>query len=166
MPQNQNLKFKKEFFFLIKFFVIFAVLQFLILVLPLAPLQEFIAGGEAGALGMESHGNTIFWDSQRFEIKNNCTGLVSGAILAAVIFSLKKPSFKKKFLIAITGGIGLFLLNLPRIWIVLAIAKSFGAGLAETLHEITWITTALLVLLIWYIATKKIAGIKNFSELI
>jgi exosortase/archaeosortase family protein len=130
------------------------------------PLQNFIAGTEANALGMATEGNKIFFDSQSFEITNNCTGLVSGAILAAIIFSLKKPDLKKKFLIAITGGIALFLLNLPRIWLVLAIAKNHGTGLAGTLHEITWLTTALLVILIWYFATKKIVGIKNFGELI
>lgn len=157
---------RKELVFLTKFFIIFFALQFIILALPLMPLKNFIAGTAAGFLGMQSNGSTIAWDSHSFEITNNCTGLVSGAILAAVIFSLKKPDLKKKLAMAIAGALMLFLLNFPRIWLVLWSAQNYGAGFAESLHEITWITTALIVLIIWFVATKKIAGIKNFAELI
>ncbi|MDD5147886.1 MAG: archaeosortase/exosortase family protein [Candidatus ainarchaeum sp.] len=163
---NMEFSGKRELFFIIKFFIIFFALQFLILALPLAPVRDFIAGTEGNALGMAVDGNRIFFGERGFEVTNSCTGLVSGAILAAVIFPLKKPGLKKKLAMAISGALVLFLLNFPRIWLVLAIARNYGAGLAELLHEITWITTALLVLLVWYFAAKKIAKIKNFAELL
>ncbi|MBN1940701.1 MAG: exosortase/archaeosortase family protein [Candidatus Diapherotrites archaeon] len=155
-----------EIIFIIKFFAVFLILQFLILTLPIEPLKNFIASTEAGALGMQSAGSTIFFDSHKFEVTENCTGLLSGAILAAVIFSLRKPDLRKKFSFALIGALGLFLLNFPRIYAVLWAAKAFNPESAELLHEITWITTALFVIIIWYFGTKKILGIKNFGELI
>lgn len=160
------LHYKKEIFFTTKFFIIFFALQFIILTIPLAPLENFIAKTEADAMQLNSFENKIFFDSQSFEITANCTGLLSGAILAAVIFAVKKPGLKKKIAIAIVGGIILFLLNFPRIFFVLAVGKQFGEQTAELLHEITWFTTALLVLIVWFFGMKKIARIKNFAELI
>src|SRR3989338_5388197 len=140
---------KKELFFSIKFFIIFLVLQFFILSAPLAQLENFIASAEAGALGLQSSGNIVFFEDQSFQVGANCTGLLSGAIL-----------------IAAAGALVLFLLNFPRVFFVLWAAKNFGAGLAETLHEITWMTTAVLVLIVWFFAIRKIAKTKNFAELI
>ncbi|HLD59131.1 MAG TPA: exosortase/archaeosortase family protein [archaeon] len=157
---------KKELFFSIKFFIIFLVLQFFILSAPLAQLENFIASAEAGALGLQSSGNIVFFEDQSFQVGANCTGLLSGAILFAVVFAMKKPDFRKKLLIAAAGALVLFLLNFPRVFFVLWAAKNFGAGLAETLHEITWMTTAVLVLIVWFFAIRKIAKTKNFAELI
>ena len=164
--QKNKLKFKKEVFFLIKFFMIFFALQFLILALPLEPLKALIAGAAAGAAGLQSAGSTIAVGSENFEITNSCTGLVSWAILIAVIFPLKKPEIRKKVAMALAGGLALFLLNFPRILLVLWAAQNYGSETAEILHEATWITTAVLVLIIWFIGTKKIAKIKSFAEMI
>ena len=87
---------KKAAVFLIKFFAIYAVLQTAILAAPLAALEAWIAAVEAGALQLPAQGNRILFNSHQFEIVANCTGLMSSAVLAAIVFSLKKPGVGKK----------------------------------------------------------------------
>ena len=157
---------KKEILFIAKFFIVFLVLQALIIVLPLAPVKIFIAETAGFATGFPAIENKIIVSEQAFEITENCTGLVSGAILAALVFSLRRPELKKKFLIAITGALILFLLNFPRILFVLYASQAFGIEYAELFHEITWYSTALLVFLAWFFGMKKIGKIKNFGEMI
>ena len=157
---------RKELIFLVKFFAIYLVLQAMILMAPLGWLQNFIASLEAGLLGLESTANAIQAGGGTFVIAANCTGLVSASILAAVVFSLKKPEFKKKLLVFAAGTVALMLLNIVRIYLVLLVATSFGTALADTAHTISWFTTAALVLVAWYFGTKKIAKVTNFKELL
>ena len=65
--------------FLIKFFVIYAVLQALILLAPLEGMEAWIASLEAGMLQLRVQGSTIYFNGHAFEIVANCTGLLSGA---------------------------------------------------------------------------------------
>jgi exosortase/archaeosortase family protein len=129
-------------------------------------LQNFIASFEAGLLGLESVTNAIQAGGGIFIIAANCTGLVSASILAAVVFSLKKPEFKKKLLVFVAGSFALMLLNLARLYLVLLVATSFGLIWAETVHTVSWFTTAALVLAAWYFGTKRIAKVTNFKELL
>lgn len=126
-------------------------------------LQEPIASIEAGLLGLESEGSLIFSDGGNFEISPSCTGLVSSIILAAIIFSLKKPEIKKKIGIFLAGSISLLVLNIFRIYLVILGAELFGFWIAEPLHILTWFTTTAFILVLWYYLTMRITGIKNFS---
>ena len=90
---------KKAIIFLIKFFVIYTILQFLILALPLEFVENGIAEIEANAIGARAEGNMIEGREQSFQIVPNCTGLVGISILAAIIFSLRKPELKKKLVL-------------------------------------------------------------------
>ncbi len=157
---------RKELVFLVKFFAIYLVLQGLIMLAPLGGLQNFIALLGAGLLGLESGGNAIGAGGGTFIIAANCTGLVSASILAAVVFSLKKPEFKKKLLVFAAGAVALMLLNIVRLYIVLLVALGFGMQWADTAHIVSWFTTAALVLAAWYFGTKKIANVANFGELL
>lgn len=157
---------QKAAVFLIKFFLIYAVLQTLILVAPLEPLQNSIASFEAGLFGLEPEGNSIAFDSQRFEIVANCTGLMGISVLAAIIFALTKPGLKKKLALFAGGTAILFPLNLLRVYIVIAVAMTLDPNMAETLHTITWFTTSALILGLWYYTTKKMTGTKEFNSLL
>tara|TARA_Y100000310_G_scaffold280829_1_gene300833 strand:+ start:3596 stop:4006 length:411 start_codon:yes stop_codon:yes gene_type:complete len=132
---------------------------------PLSPLQNAIAGFEAGLLGLARDGNVIGIAGGLFVVSASCTGLVSASVLAAIIFSLKKPVLKKKLVIFATGAIALFLLNLVRVYIVLLVAINFGSAAADLAHTISWFSTAALILAAWYLGMKKLIGIKDFSEL-
>ena len=157
---------RKELVFLVKFFAIYLALQAAIILAPLGWLQNFIASLEAGLLGLESAGNIIQAGGGTFTIAANCTGLVSASILAAVVFSLKKPECKKKLLVFAAGAVALMLLNIVRLYIVLLIASDSGMQWADTAHTVSWFTTAALVLAAWYFGTKKIANVTNFKELL
>ena len=156
---------RKEIVFLGKFFAIYLILQAVIQLAPLQPLQEAIAGVEAGVLGLESLGNRIETSSGAFIINASCTGLVSASVLAAVIFALRKPDLKTKLLMFVIGAIALFLLNLLRVYLVLLVGINYGAGEADLTHTVSWFSTAALILAAWYVAVRKIAKIENFSEL-
>ena len=148
-----------------KFFLIYFLLQAAIQLSPLQPLQEFIAGIEAGALGLESQGSNIYTSSGLFVITASCTGLVSASVLAAIIFALKKPRLKTKVALFVGGTIALFLLNLARVYLVLLVAIRFGAETAGIAHTVSWFSTAAFILALWYLGVKRIAGIKDFAGL-
>ncbi len=166
MPEIQEFK-KKAILFLIKFFVIYAVLQFLILALPLEFVENSIAEIEAGAIGAVANGNVIEWnDSHSFQIVPNCTGLVGISVFASIIFALCKPEIKKKIALLAIGALILFPLNLLRVYFVLWVSISFSPDIGETLHMATWFLAAGAILVIWYYLTKRIAKVKNFAELL
>ncbi len=165
VPEEENFG-KKAAVFLIKFFLIYGVLQAAILLAPIGWLKAGIASLEASALGLQSEGSTIAYNSHSFEIAANCTGLMSSAVLAAIVFSLRKPGIWKKILLVAVGSAALFLLNLLRVYFVLLAATAFNPAAAETLHTATWFAVAAIILLLWYKLTARIAGTKAFAEML
>ena len=152
--------------FLVKFFGIFLILYVLVLLAPIGILENWIAGFEAGILGLETAGNAVFINGDVFVITESCTGLVSGIILFAIIFSLGKPNLRRKILLFISGLAILMLVNLARIYLVLSAGIEFGAEYAGILHTATWFLTAAVILGVWYYLTKKTVKVKKFSELL
>jgi exosortase/archaeosortase family protein len=154
---------KKIFFFIIKFFGIFIVLNLLIELSDLSFLTSFIANVSASFLGMQ-YLNNIIIGKTFFIITNSCTGLVSTSILASIIFALTKPELKKKIVLFLVGAIVLLIVNIPRIILVLYVSKlGFDTGLV---HELTWFLMSAIVLIIWYYGTKRIEKINQFNELL
>jgi len=154
---------KGIFWFVLKFFAVFFVLEALLVGSSIPLLQEPIASLEAGLLGLESEGNIILSEGGNFEISPSCTGLVSSIILAAIIFSLKKPEIKKKIGIFLAGSVSLLVLNLFRIYLVILGGELFGFWIVEPLHILSWFATTALILVLWYYLTMQITGIRNFS---
>ncbi len=156
---------KKAVVFLAKFFAVFLVLQTLIFLAPLDSLENGIAETEAGLLSLERQENLVLMENGNFEIGASCTGLVSSAVLASIVFSLRKPDLKKKILVFLAGSIALLLLNLARVYIVL-LSSSQGLDFAEAVHVASWYAMAGAIIMSWFYLTKRITGIKDFSELI
>ncbi len=156
---------KARMLFLLKFFAIFLALQSVIVAAPLSSLNSWIAGFEASALNLESKGNAVFAGNASYIITNSCTGLISGSILAAVVFSLKKPDPKKKTAVFAFGAFVLFAVNLLRVYIVILGGTLYGFGFAEALHVASWFAMSALIVALWYYLTKNWAEIRDFSEL-
>jgi len=155
---------KKIIVFILKFFLIFSLLNLLIEIANLNLLTNFIASVSSNALGLMVIGNAVLVNGSFFVVTNSCTGLVSASILAAIIFSLKKPTFGKKVLLFFCGLVIILVINIPRVMFVLFMAKN-GFD-AELIHEITWFFMSAIVLLVWYYGTKISLKGKNFNELI
>jgi len=149
--------------FLAKFFALFFVLQFLVLVADLGFLQNAISEGISAMAGLENSGKFIRVKDGAFEITPSCTGLVSAAILAAVIFSLKRPELKKKTIMLIAGTAVLLVLNYFRVLFVVIAGREFGIGAAEILHVISWFVMSAGIIIVWYWFTKKLAKIESFD---
>ena len=157
---------RKQIEFIVKFLAIFIVGELLIPFLPLGGIQEGIAGFEAPLLGLRAVHNTIPIQETVFVVNEHCTGVVSSLILLAIIFALRKPELKIKIGLWVAGSIVLFLANLVRVYLVLLAGVMWGGEIAELLHTISWFGVSVLILIVWYYATKKIAGIKQFDELL
>jgi exosortase/archaeosortase family protein len=163
---SENEKPKKMFLFLLKFFAIFFVSSWLIENADLASFNSFIAGATATAAGLPFFGNSVYilQTGETFLVENLCTGLLSACILFSIIFALKKPALLKKIIIFLAGAVFLLLANIPRVLLVLLAAKN-GFD-AEVVHTVSWFFMSAIVVALWYYGTKKIAGIKNFEELL
>ena len=153
---------KKALFFLAKFFAIFLVLEALIYFIGFSALKQWLAGIEAGFLGLQAQGNII----GGFEIGSSCTGLVSIAILAGIVFGLRKPELKKKILVFAIGAVALLIVNIARVFLVLWIGQNIGLQAAETAHVISWFAMTAVILALWLVLTKKIAKEKELYDLL
>jgi exosortase/archaeosortase family protein len=155
---------KRILFFIIKFFIIFFILNLVVELLPLDFLTSSLALFVGNLLGLQVLNNVVLVNDSTFIIGNMCTGLTSASILAAIIFSLSRPTLSKKIIFFLTGLVLLLLVNVPRLILVLYFAKQgYDAGLV---HELTWFFMSAVVLFIWYYWNKKILGVKDFSELV
>jgi exosortase/archaeosortase family protein len=157
---------KREAFFILKFFAIFLILELALHIIGFEQLQNMIAKSQAKVFNLVSEGNNIFLDAGVFEINPSCTGLVSGIILAAIIFSLKKPDLPKKIFILISGSLVLFVINYFRVLIVIWAGIEFGMQAAEAVHVVSWFSTTFFVFGAWYYFTKLVSGAKNFDDFI
>ena len=154
---------KKEWIFIGKFIVIFSVLEFIIFNLDMSFLQFFIAQTQADFFNLQFRNNLIFVKDGAFVIVPSCTGVVSGSILAGIVFSLKKPELKRKIGIFLAGLAGLIILNYLRVMFVIWTGKEFGLGVGDLVHVVTWLFTAIFVIGAWFVVTKKITGVKDFQ---
>lgn len=157
---------KKTVLFLIKFTLIFSVLHFLVWAVPTTLIQQWIALIQANAFNLPVNGNLMLIESQKILINPSCTGLISISIIAAIIFSLNKPEIKQKIQIFLAASAAMFVLNLLRIYFVLWVGINYGIRLISLVHEISWMTTAVFIVILWYFFTKKITKVKEFNELL
>ncbi|MFH1224708.1 MAG: exosortase/archaeosortase family protein [Candidatus Diapherotrites archaeon] len=151
---------------MVKFLLIFAVLETLLVFSDLSILNNSLAGFEAGLLGLRHSGNIIFAGGGELRISESCTGLASVVVLASIVFALRKPEPAKKIKIFLAGFAVLFPLNLLRLYLVVLAAVIWGAGAAEAVHVASWFAVAGIVLALWHFLTVKIAGTKELRELL
>ena len=148
---------QEEKAFLAKFLIAFAVLYLIAIILPLAPLLEWIAGTQANWLhsaGIDAfaEGSVVHANGSQFEIVNECSSLVMIALLAALLFAGGKKSDWKALAIGVPL---LFAFNLLRLFATIAIGASFGDGALDAVHYLLWIVDAGLVLAVWLAFGRK-----------
>jgi len=157
---------KGEIIFLAKFFLIFFSLYAVILFSDISALTFYITGLECSLLGLGNSGNMALINGGMFEITNSCTGLVSAATLAGIVFALRKPGLKTKAMVFIPGFALLMAVNLARLYVVLWSAVVFGTGFAEIVHVVSWLAMGGAVLAAWYFATKRISKLDSWRGFI
>jgi len=154
-------------FFLVKFSAIFLLLHAVIWIADLSYLENYLAGIEAKASSLNSEQNKIFIEEEHaLAINASCTGLISISILAGIVFAFRKPELKKKLLIFVPSALLLFFLNTGRLFLVVQTAKVYGLQAGEIVHEISWIATAVFIILLWHYFTLKATKSKKFNELL
>ncbi|MBI5553857.1 MAG: archaeosortase/exosortase family protein [Candidatus Diapherotrites archaeon] len=150
--------------FLLKFFAAYAVFQFLILAADLSALEKFITQTVAGWLNLPFDGNVLVSSSGSWAVNAQCTGLVSASILAALVLSLKKPSFPLKLLTLGIGTVLLLVLNVFRVAFVVWAGMKWN--LAEPAHVISWMAMTAFIIGIWYAFNRYALKIRNFEGFI
>lgn len=150
--------------FLVKFFLIFIILEILINLIDLSLITNPLTMIIANFFNLSYYNNMLFANSSSFIISNSCTGLVSLAILIAITLPLKKLELKKKIQIILVGAVLLLILNIPRVGLV--IYSSILGFDAEIVHELTWFFMSAVILLVWYFGIKFIEKEDDFSKLI
>ncbi len=145
--------------FIIKFLIIFLLLQYLILNIDLIGLETTIAQIEGKILGLENFNNVILKEDIAFVIGPNCTGLLNSAILVALVFSFRKPKLDKKIMFLAAGISIILLVNLIRLYLILLAPSEY----VSILHTLSWYINSIIVLGLWYWFMKK--ELKSFNEL-
>jgi len=154
---------KLELYFIVKFFILFSVLQLIILFWDLTSFQQMIASIAAGWANLRYEGIGIFVEDGVFLVTKNCTGWVSSFILGSIVFSLKKPELPKKVLLFVISTIALLIINLFRIYFVIILGANYGLYAGEIVHIISWFVMSGVIIAIWYYGTKRIAKVQNFA---
>lgn len=142
---SKNKSIDARILFCIKFFIIFFLLSFIIDRADLSFVNNYLAFLVASIMSLPYQGNIIF-SGKNFLITNMCTGLTTVSILAATIFSMRKPLLKNKLILFLVGSILIFLINIPRIMLVIY-SEIFGFD-SEIVHTFTWFIMSGVVLLI------------------
>jgi exosortase/archaeosortase family protein len=157
---------KRELIFLIKFFLIYGILQAIIQIAPMDFVTEPIASFEASLLGLKSEQNSIIAGPATFVINNSCTGFVSVSVLAAIVFSFRRPELRRKLAVFVPCAVTLFFINLLRVYIVLFFGITVSYELAEPVHVASWFFMSGAIIALWYEATRRFAGIKDLGQLL
>jgi exosortase/archaeosortase family protein len=144
--------FSTQLLFSIKFFSIFLILTYIFDSINISILTNSIAYVCAILFGAAYYQNVIFVGEKTFIITNMCTGLTTVAILASAIFSMKYPKIKKKIVLFVFGSALIFLVNIPRILLIL-FSQQIGFD-ADLMHTITWFLMSALVLVIILLGSK------------
>lgn len=156
--------------FLFKFFLLLAVLYFVLLMVDFSWLENLIAQWVGNILPVTIQQNQIIISSDpsvgRFLINSSCTGLQSIFVLLAVIFSLGKPKLKEKIKLFALGSIALFAINWVRLVAVIGSGLMWGISTAEIIHIASWFAMTFAILGIWFVSVKKTTRIKRFNELL
>lgn len=138
--------------FLLKFILIFAIGTVLINILDLSNLTTFESNIVANTVGSIYVDGKIIETNNVFIITNNCLGLLTITVLAGLIFSTRRPNFEKKVVLFLLGAVFLFLINIPRLLLVVISAR-LGVD-PEFIHVITWYIMSVIALLIWFYGVK------------
>lgn len=163
--RTEKKDYKKFVPFLIKFSIISATGTIILPLLNLSLFTNSIVDIVAAISNVTAFGDILYVKNQPLVVTNMCIGLESTIILAAVIFSLKKPEFNKKVYNLAIAGMFLLAINLVRIITVVEIAK-IDFSLVDFVHMVSWLFTTAVIFAAWYVLSKKELEKHTLEELI
>jgi len=141
--------------FCLKFFIIFFGFSFILEQINLSFFTNYLTFLISTIMSLPYNSNVIF-AGKNFIITNICTGLTTVSILAATIFSMRKPQLKNKVVLFLFGSIIILLVNIPRI--ILVIYSHLYGFDSELVHVLTWFVMSGVVLFI------VIIGLRNYYK--
>jgi exosortase/archaeosortase family protein len=110
-------------------------------------------------------GNTISIGEQSFTIISACTALIAYILLAVLVLTTRKLERLKIFFI---GAGAIYLMNILRIFILIAVYVQFGKNYFDAVHLIFWhIVSTLFVAIIWICLVEhyKVRSIPIYSDI-
>ncbi len=157
---------KKEIKFITKFFILFLIGTTFLYFANIEFFNNELASFIGTNSGLKFKNNSLFSQNTKFIITNECNGFFSVIILGSIIYSLKKPNFKKKTTLFLAGSLFIIPLNIIRLYFVILGNEILGFQIANTLHVFSWFLTPIIVLMFWYFLTKKSLKLNEFSQLL
>ena len=137
--------------FILRFFVVFILVQILLLAWPdITRIQHLIAGIVGLILNVPAEGVFIILRSTRFEVTAYCTGIVGIGMWWGLLFGFRAPEMNKKIIFGVLGSLILFFANILRIAFVVFAGRVTSVVVAEWLHIATWFLFSVLIVGLWY----------------
>ncbi len=122
------------------FFAAYVVLRFSVGILLESPTAALISA----LLGCPSQGNKIVCGQYAYVIVPECTGIVSVALLFAVLLALRFPP-RRLFRPLVMGSLFLYLLDVLRVYSLIRFTGSIASF--DFFHMLSWFLSPVVVVL-------------------
>lgn len=112
--------------------------------------------------------NAIIVSDYSFSIISACTALIAYILLTVLILTTRKITLKERIKLFFIGSLGIYLMNILRIFILIAIYLEYGKNYFEAVHLVFWhLVSTLIVALIWIVLVEyyKIKSIPVYSDI-
>lgn len=137
--------------FIIRFFIVFGLVELLAYLFPPLAYQAWLAQllGEWHRIPVQ--GIFLSVNGIQFEISAFCTGLSTWGLFLGLLYGFSIPSNKQKIVYALLGWIIIFFLNIIRLFLIVYVGKTIDANAVELLHTLTWFAMSAAVMGGWYL---------------
>ncbi len=147
--------------FLVRFFLLFLLVEGLLFFIPPTGYQVWLATSIGGWFSAPVHEIWIMVAHGNFEITPSCTGITSASLFLGLLWGF--PSLPKKKLFYSAGGILLLLLlNYFRLLLVVAAGDYYSLLAAEVLHILSWFILSGIAFGIWFAILHHTTGEKTW----
>lgn len=136
--------------FLIRFFLIFFLVEAFLYAMPPIYYQEWLAFHLGNLLTIPTNGIFLSVNGISFEISAFCTGLSTWGLWVGLLYGFSYPSTWKKLSYALVGLALISFINFFRLLSIVYVGKIYHFEAVDTLHTITWFIMSAFVFAGWY----------------
>ncbi len=137
--------------FLIRFFLVFALVEVFLTIAPPLAFQMWLADALGSVLHIPTDGIFLFVNGIAFEISAFCTGLTTWGLWLGLLYGFSYPRGMDKLKYALLGLIGIIFVNYFRLLVIVYLGKVSSFAAVDGLHTLTWFIMSALVMGAWFV---------------
>ena len=141
--------------FVVRFFVIFGLVELFTYTFPPLAYQEWLATVVGNTLNISVNGTLLTANGIVFEITPFCTGLSTWGLLLGLIYGFDALSTRKKIIYSLVGWGIIFGVNILRLLAIVYVGKTYHFEAVDTLHTFTWFVMSGLVMGGWLFILQR-----------